>query len=187
MSASNTTAMSDGPGSHWLVNLAVFQAAWLATALAAAQGQGWVGPLVVTAAIAVNLQSAARPVGEAQLLVIALLIGVVVEQGLLWSGLIRYPGDPAWVPAWMLGLWPLFATTLNGALRWFQNHLSVAALAGSLGGPLAYVGGQALGALALPSPIAAVIALGVIWGIAMPVMSGLSALLAGRQVVEVAP
>jgi len=164
-------AAAGGYGSHWLVNLLAFQFGWFATALGAAQGRGWIGPLVVAVVISLHLTLAARPGVEARLMLVALVLGTASEHGLLWSGLIRYNGDPAWVPLWMLALWPLFATTLGVSLRWFRDHPGAAAAAGALGGPLAYWGGQALGALEIPEPIPALAAIAVIWAFALPVLS----------------
>lgn len=164
-------------GPHWALNLILFQAAWLATVMTASHGAAWIGLVSVAAAIAVHLIVSDSPGAEVRLLFEALLVGIAVEHGMLWSGLIQYPGDPAFVPLWMLALWPLFATTLNTSLRWLHEHLLLAALLGAIAGPLAYLGGQALGAIVLPDPASALAALALIWAIATPALSGIARLL----------
>jgi hypothetical protein len=156
------------PASRWLLNLVAFQAAWLASAVAAAHGLVWAGPAAVAAAVALHLGLAPRAGVEVRVLLVATLLGLVVEHGLLWSGLIGYPGDPAWVPVWMLALWPLFATTLNVCLSWFKTQLRLAAVFGGVAGPFAYWGGSALGAIELPEPAAALAALAIVWSLAFP-------------------
>jgi hypothetical protein len=101
-----------------------------------------------------------------------LVLGLVLEHVLLYAGVVRYAGDPAWVPVWMLALWPLFATTLNVSLAWFKPRLGLAALAGCVAGPLAYVGGAALGAIQLDTSALWILALG--WALAFPLLLALA-------------
>jgi hypothetical protein len=147
--------------------------------LGARHGLGWAGPVAVAAAVTVHLRLSERPRQEAVLLSVSLLLGVAVEHPLLWSGLIRYPDATLWVPVWMLALWPLLATTLNVSLAWLKPHPLVAAACGGLGGPLAYWGGAALGAIELPDPTMALTALAVAWAAAFPAL-----LLAARRLSD---
>lgn len=156
------------PARRWWVNLGAFQAAWLATVLGAAHGLPWLGPVAVLAAVGLHLVQTRQRGPELGLLLAAALLGLVFEHALLSAGLIRYPGDPAWVPLWMLALWPLFATTLNVSLAWFKPRLVLAALAGAVAGPLAYAGGAALGAIRLEGLALWALALG--WAVAFPLL-----------------
>jgi hypothetical protein len=52
----------------------------------------------------------------------------------------------------MLCLWIVFATTLGHSLRWLMNRPVAAAVAGAIGGPLAYLAGGRLGALEIATP-----------------------------------
>lgn len=156
------------PAWRWWVNLGAFQAAWLATVLGAAQGLPWLGPVAVLAAVGLHLVQSWAHVCELGLLFAALLLGVVFEHILFIAGLTRYAGDPAWVPLWMLALWPLFATTLNVSLAWFKPRPILASLAGAVAGPLAYAGGEALGAIRLEGFALWALALG--WAVAFPLL-----------------
>ena len=67
----------------------------------------------------------------------------------------------------MLALWVAFATTLNHSLRWLMRRPIVAALAGAVFGPVAYLAGEKLGALSLPAPAIALPMLAAAWCVAM--------------------
>lgn len=156
------------PARCWWLNLGAFQAAWFATVLGAAHGLPWLGPVAVLAAVGLHLVQTHRRSLALGLLLAAALLGFVFEHVLLSAGLVRYPGDPAWVPLWMLALWPLFATTLNVSLAWFKPRPVPAALVGAMAGPLAYAGGEALGAIRLEGVALWVLALG--WAVAFPLL-----------------
>jgi hypothetical protein len=79
----------------------------------------------------------------------------------------------------MVSLWMAFATTLNHSLRWLASRPWVAALAGAIGGPLAYLAGAKLGALTLAAPTPALILIAGLWAVAMGLLSLLSGVRAG--------
>ena len=74
-------------------------------------------------------------------------------------------------PYWMLTLWIAFATTLNHSLRWLMHRPVAAALAGAIGGPLAYLAGAKLGALALGTPAITLPFIALLWTPAMIALS----------------
>jgi hypothetical protein len=71
-------------------------------------------------------------------------------------------------------MWGLFATILNVSLRWLRGRWLIAALAGSIGGPLAYYGGHRLGALEFGNQSAALIALAIGWAVITPTLMALA-------------
>jgi hypothetical protein len=71
-------------------------------------------------------------------------------------------------------MWGLFATILNVSLRWLRGRWLIAAIAGGLGGPLAYYGGHRLGALEFGDQNAALIALALGWAVVTPILVALS-------------
>lgn len=171
----NLTNPGGGPSAARLaLNIGAFQVGWFATVLGAAHGFPWLGPLVVLGVIALHLRQASVPRAEAGLLLAAAWIGVALEHAFLYTGIIQYPGDPKWVPLWMLTLWPLFATTLNISLTWFKDRLWLAALAGGIAGPLAYIAGAALGAIQLAHLGEALFIMGTGWAMAFPGLMALS-------------
>ena len=74
-------------------------------------------------------------------------------------------------PYWMLSLWIVFATTLNHSLRWLMNRPVAAALAGAIGGPLAYLAGAKLGALSIVTPAVTLPFIALLWTPAMITLS----------------
>ena len=151
----------------WL-NLAAFQVAWFATVLGASNGLPWLGPMAVLVALGLYLVQTRQRAAALRLLLAAALVGLVVEHALFFAGFIRYPGDPAWVPLWMWALWPLFATTLRVSLAWFIPRPALAAFAGAVAGPMAYAGGEALGAIELEGFALPLLAL--VWAFAFPLL-----------------
>jgi hypothetical protein len=79
----------------------------------------------------------------------------------------------------MVCLWLLFATTLNVSLRWMRSKHLLAMIFGLLGGPLAYLSGQKLGAMQLLAQTISLIVLAVFWGLMMPVMLWLASVFDG--------
>ena len=161
-----------------LANFLVFQAGWFATVLGAANGAPWLGPVAVLCAVALHLRSADDIVAESRLLASAVALGLVADSLLLASGWIAYPNGswiPGLAPYWIVTLWALFATTLNVSMRWMSGRYLLAALFGAIGGPLSYLAGARLGAMSFVDTGAAVTALALGWGLAMPLLMWLAA------------
>ncbi len=155
-----------------LINLALYQSAWFASVLGASYQQPWLGLEVAGIVLAWHFIQAQHPFPEAKLILITLLLGLVFDQALVSSQLIQYQAhgwSEAIVPAWILALWLTFATLLNVSLRWMRNQLTIAALFGFIGGPLAYYAAQSLGAITITNNTAYwVLAIG--WAIVTPVL-----------------
>jgi hypothetical protein len=164
-----------------IVNFVVFEAGWLACVLAAAHGDPWLGVGVVAAIAAFHVTLADAPVAELALLGVAALIGAMFDSGLVAAGLVRYPGAAGpFAPPWIVAMWVLFATTLDGCLAWLQRRPYLAIILGAAGGPLAYLGGQRLGALILDDRSLALLALAVGWGALTPTLLAIAARLTGN-------
>lgn len=159
------------------INFLLFQAGWFATVLGAANGQPWMGPVVVLAIVALHLRAARRPAVEARLVAGAVLLGLAADSLLLATGWIAYPNGgwiPGVAPYWIVSLWALFATTLNVSMRWLSGRAALAALFGAVGGPLSYLAGARLGAMSFVETAPAVAALAVVWAVAMPLLMKLA-------------
>jgi hypothetical protein len=163
-------------------NLAASEAGWFACVSGAANGLPWAGPLVVLAIIAVHLRLSKRPGSELGLVLAAIFIGLVADTLLVISGLVSYPSG-TWIeglaPYWILAMWGLFATTLNVSMKWLRNRKVLAAALGAVFGPLAYLAGQDLGAITFNQPLFAIVALAIIWAVAMPLLMALAIRLDG--------
>ena len=160
-----------------LINILGFQLGWFSCVLGAAHGMPWLGPLITLPIIAWHVSGARIMRAELLLLAIVTLIGSGFDQLLLLQGWIRYPasGWPAsLLPIWMVTLWMLFCTTLNISLRWMRRHTLTAIIFGFIGGPLAYLGGQNLGAMIMVETKPLMFSLALGWGLLMPTLLWLS-------------
>jgi hypothetical protein len=155
-----------------LINVVLYQCAWFACILGAADNHAWIGPGVSLIVLTWHLVQVTHLKNEVYLLIITLLIGFVFDQALLSTHLIEYKAhgwNSSLVPLWILALWLTFATLLNVSLRWMRSNLSYAVLFGLAGGPLAYLAAEALGAITILHQNAYwVLAVG--WGIVTPLL-----------------
>lgn len=165
-----------------VTNLAATEIGWFACVSGAANGMPWIGPVVVLAIVALHLHLADRPGPEVRLIAAAVLIGLVADSLLVLSGLLSYPNG-IWIeglaPYWILAMWALFATTLNVSMKWLRNRNRLAAALGAVGGPLAYLAGQQMGAVTFNHGVAATAALAVVWAVCMPLLVILAARMDG--------
>lgn len=166
------------PQLNVIINFVLFQVAWFACVLGAAKQMPWLGVMVTFVVVAWHLKQAQQAKPEIILLLIALIIGAVFDQLMHSTRLISYQAH-GWsnelVPAWILALWAGFVTALNVSLRWMRNKqlrgkLIIAILFGAIGGPLAYMAAEKLGAVILNSVPTTYIALGVGWAIITPLL-----------------
>jgi hypothetical protein len=162
----------------WL-NAIGYQAVWFCAVIGAGNDRWW--PAVAASLVFVAWQWAvSRQRGiDARLVGVALACGLVIDGGLAASGLARYAAawpSAAFAPTWILAVWAAFAMTLNQSMRWMQARLRAAALLGAVGGPLAYLGAaRGWNAVEFDAPQwPALLALGVLWLVAMPLLAGLA-------------
>lgn len=160
-----------------ILNFVLFQISWFACVIGAAKQMPWLGVGVALAFAAWHLSSAKNKRDELILLLIALVIGGIFDQLMQSTGLISYQShgwSESLVPAWILALWLAFTMTLNVSLRWMRGKWLVAVLFGTIGGPLAYIGAEKLGAVSLNNLPLHYVALALGWGIITPLLVFLS-------------
>lgn len=156
-----------------LANFVVFQIGWLGCIMAAARGHPLAGTAIILIIAAAHLALADRPRIELRLLISAAFIGAIWDSVLAMTGWVRYPNGTLFVgtaPYWIVALWVLFATTLNVSLAWLKGRVALAALLGAIGGPLSFLAGARLGALAFGKPFAALTTLAIGWAILTPLL-----------------
>ena len=160
-----------------VVNFILFQIGWFACVIGAAKQMPWLGVATVLAIVIWHLTQAKQAKKELQLLIIALVIGGTFDQIMLNHQLITYQAH-GWssmlVPVWILALWAEFVTVLNVSLRWMKGRWLVAVLFGAIGGPLAYMGAEKLGAVTLNHLPISYVALSVGWACLTPLLLKLS-------------
>jgi len=120
-----------------------YQLVWFAAVIGAGHGLAWPGIVGMLLYAACQLVAARHYKADLCLMATAIVLGLVVDGGLIRSGLASYAApwpSSVWAPAWILALWATFALTFTQSLRWLQTRLWVAAVLGAAGGPLAYLG-----------------------------------------------
>jgi hypothetical protein len=155
-----------------LTHAVLWQIAWFAAVIGAGHGLLWLGPASLLPVLVLH---AGRHRGEHDRSLAApaaiLVVGVVVDSILVQATGMRIAGPDgwsAWPQPWMIGLWVLLATALPASLAWLSGRPLLGAISGVIAGPLAYLGGVRLGALALPEGWWPVAAIALAWAVALP-------------------
>ena len=168
-----------------LTNFILFQIGWFACVLGGANSLPWVGTLIACMIVTYHIHRSNQPDRELLLIVLAIIIGLIWDSLLVWMQLLSYTSG-MWsenlAPHWIIAMWMLFATTLNSSLGWLQRLSwgSIAVL-GAAAGPLAYLGGAALGGVDFVVPGVALTALAVGWALWLPLLVSLAGRLTRRE------
>jgi uncharacterized protein DUF2878 len=156
------------------LNLAMFYLGWFACVLGAARGRLWLGPVVAGALLLGHLASTPARGRESRLILLAGLFGFAVDTSQASAGLFAFTGTSAatWLcPPWMIALWMLFASTLNGSMSWLAGRYGIGAVLGAICGPASYLAGARLGAIDLPDPkLWSLVGIAAAWAFAMPAL-----------------
>jgi hypothetical protein len=166
------------------INLAVFKAAWTAVVVSAAAGTPVIGVIAVATAVGIHLWYSDNPESEIPLLLAAAALGFGWESVLVLVGLLEYSSGnliSGLAPYWIVSMWVLFATTLNVGMRWLRRSTTVAAVAGGVGGPLAFFAGASIGAVEFSSPVIALTCIGIGWAVMLPLLVQLAIRLEGTH------
>ena len=109
---------------------------------------------------------------ELKFILLVGLMGMVVDSLKKITGLITYAGDVpvAWLaPPWIIAMWLLFSTSLNGSLSWLKDRYGLAVILGAIFGPLSYVSGARLGAASFNDDLWVTLGVvAVVWGLVVP-------------------
>ena len=158
------------------LNFVGSQLLWLAAVGGAGNGMPWLGPAFLLLFAAYQLSPPCRARGDVALMGIALLVGLVVDSIMAATGLARYasPFPFEWMaPLWILSLWVGFALTFNHSIAYLVSRPWVAAALGGFAGPFSYwVAARAWGAVEFAPPTwPALLVLGLLWALAMPLLA----------------
>lgn len=153
------------------VKFVLFQIVWLCCALGAAHG--WSAPGIGSALVlvAVHLATATLRLQAVLTTLVAGCFGFVAESLLLVADLVRYATPwPAQglAPAWLVALWLAFASTFEPTRRMLgPGAVALSGLLGLVLGPVSYIAGERLGALAFSQPAwRGWLAVSLVWGVA---------------------
>lgn len=170
-----------------IINFLLFQLAWFACVIGAAYQLPWLGVVITAVILSWHFSRVHQVKPEALLMSLALIIGGCFDQFMLMTEWVKYQShgwSNAIVPMWILALWVAFASTLNVSLAWMHGRYLIALIFGAVGGPLAYLGADKLGAVTLDGN-ASYIALSIGWAIITPLLLYLTQHLNGFTVKEV--
>ena len=156
-----------------LINFVLFQLGWFACILGAAHGYVSLAVLFCLAVAAFHLWQCSEPKQEGMLLLKILALGICADTLLLHTGSLVFESKgllPALSPIWMWSLWVILGCTLNESMSWLKGRFALAAVLGAIAGPLSYLAGVKLGAAQWGDETQALVLLGIIWAIAMPLL-----------------
>ncbi len=160
-----------------LGNLLLYQSGWFVCVLGAAWNQPDLGAGLGLALVVVHLLLSRAPMAELRLVSFAAALGwllVSVEQANGWLSYAGAERQP-WAPVWAMTLWAQFGMALRGCLGWLRKSPVLASLFGALGGPLAFLGGERLGAVMWgPARLETAAWLAASWALVVPALSALA-------------
>ena len=159
-----------------LLNFLLFQVGWFICVLGAANDSTFLALALVTTLIIIHITITPHKIDDIKLFAYALIIGFVYDGFIQFYGLILY-NSAGWQfplpPLWILMLWVLFSMTLNHSLSWLKGRIIISSVFGFVGGPLAYIAAEKLGAITITSSQTIfILALG--WAIITPTLIFLS-------------
>jgi len=161
----------------WLT-LVAYEAVWFIAVIGAGHGRWWPGVLGALAFAAWRLAVSAHRDVEWRLAVVALLLGLTLENLWVRTGLLSYATPWPWAeaPAWLMSLWLAFALTIVPLFGYLHARPVLAAVFGAVGGPLAYLGAaRGWHAVLMPTPMwPSLLALAAGWAIALPLLATLA-------------
>jgi len=161
--------------SYKLLNALMFFIGWFFCVTNAARGRPLLGLSISLFIVGIHLVFIKNKLKEFLLIVASVIAGFCVETMLIKFYVLRYASPnavwPGYAPFWVLGLYALFATTINHSLAWLRPLQFVAALFGFLGAILSYSAGEYLGAVEFVIPRGgSVMAVGIFWFVLMPML-----------------
>lgn len=156
------------------VNFIIFQVCWFTCVMGAANNLGWLGPflVIITVPLQIRLLTENHR-AEIFFVMICGISGSLLETLMIVAN-VYTPVDQVWgqvCPPWMAALWFNFALLVSISLAWLKGKYTMAAILGALAGPIAYWGGEKLGALTVAASFSrGYVILAVIWALALPLL-----------------
>lgn len=156
------------------INFITFQACWFACVVGAANNLGWLGPLLVLITVPLQIHLLTKNHRAEILFVIICGISGSLLETLMIVANVYTPVDRGWgqiCPPWMTALWFNFALLVSISLAWLKGKYAAATILGGLAGPVAYWGGEKLGALSVAATFSrGYVILAVMWAQALPLL-----------------
>ena len=165
-----------------IANAVAQQVGWFACVLGGAAGWGGAGASVALLLCVAHVLMSETPDREWRLLLAAGALGIVVDSLHAGFGILDFKGHEAGslAPLWIVALWLQFGTALRFSFRWLSRRYGLASMLGLIGGPLAFLGGERLGAATFGEPrLLSLSVVAVSWALALPALVALADHLGG--------
>jgi hypothetical protein len=165
-----------------LFNAVFYQVGWFACVLGAAGGWETLGASAAIFLALFHLALAEQPDREWPLMLAAASIGIAADTLHAGLGVLDFQGHEAGTlaPLWIIALWLQFGTALHFCMRWLSRRYALACVLGLVGGPMAFLGGERLGAATFGEPrVLSVVLLGLSWAIILPTLVAIADRLGG--------
>ncbi len=148
-----------------IANGILFNLCWLAVVGSESALLSWGLAIAVVTA---HLYWFGKGMAELRLVLLVAVVGLLLDQLLFASGLLRIPGGSGFPPLWLSALWPLFAITLLHAFAGLGPHPWLAALLGAVAGYASYRLGATMSAIEFGDPLLTGVVLALLWAILFP-------------------
>ncbi|MBC8226310.1 MAG: DUF2878 domain-containing protein [Candidatus Marinimicrobia bacterium] len=114
---------------------------------------------------------------EVQLILIAILMGVIVDSSFSFFGVVSYNGNissiPHLAPIWILCMWAGFSAQINHAMNRLRGRYLLVGFYGLLA-PLAYMGGEKINAASITDGDINYAIISISWAISLVVLFKIS-------------
>jgi Protein of unknown function (DUF2878) len=154
-----------------VISFIVLQIGWISAVLGAAWGLYWLGPVVIVVLCVLHLFYTWSWQEDLKLMLVLMVIGTMLDSAQIQLGFLKFRGtySDLLCPLWISALWLHFGTLRHALLKWIGHRPWLAAMAGALGGPLAYLAGERMGAVEFhPALWPTLAALALQWGLVLP-------------------
>ena len=120
---------------------------------------------------------------EIQLILIAILMGLIVDSSFSFFGIVSYNGNissiPHLAPIWILCMWAGFSAQINHAMNRLRGRYLLVGFYGLLA-PLAYMGGEKINAASIADGDINYAIISISWAISLIVLFKISAYLMAK-------
>ena len=156
-------------------NFILFQSGWFICVISVANNRLETACIALSIIIGFHLFIVRFNRSELLFILGAGIVGFIIDSGNIHFGVFalgQTQHSIGMAPFWLVGLWILFASTLNHSLRWIHGKYLLIVFLGALFGPIAYFAGISFGALTFSTyhPIPALVIISVEWAIILPLM-----------------
>jgi hypothetical protein len=150
-----------------LTNGLTFNISWFA--IVYTHSPYW-APAIAAIHLLLHFSTIGRGLVEVQFVMGVSLLGFTLDQILFAGGVFQSPHSVAFAPLWISCLWPVLATTFMHAFCALQHRLTLASIAGAIGGGLSYVAGAQMSDVEFVSTLWGPVFMGSLWAALFPLL-----------------